>query len=96
MVGRFHVFHTGKRMAVIAAFFIGRYTAQLPAASTPPVDPCAEVHKAYQDLKTTAGWEVRDIGIAQMHLVVDHPECYSPQFVAQAKALLDMAARQGG
>lgn len=76
---------------IVLAFFMGRYTAGVD--NIRPTDACAEVHKAFKDLNTTAGWDIADIRRAQMHLIVDHPECYSPDLVAQAKVGLDNAAR---
>jgi hypothetical protein len=77
---------------VVAAFFVGRYTALPPVSNTPPVDPCAEVHKAYKDIDARADWGSSGKLRTLLHLVVDHPECYSAETVAISKSTLDQLA----
>lgn len=76
---------------IVGAFFIGRYTAAVD--NIRPTGACTDVHKAFKDLNTTAGWEIVEIRRAQQHLIADHPACYDAGDVAKAKTLLEMAQR---
>jgi hypothetical protein len=82
---------------IAAAFFIGRHTATLPAPSAPPADPCdaivASVNKLAKPTPSPGSGEYVFQARTIAHLVVDHSDCFSPELVAQYKALLDVAGQ---
>ncbi|WP_113701929.1 hypothetical protein [Nonomuraea lactucae] len=76
--------------SIVIAFFLGRDTAPLGSTPARPVDPCAEVYQAYKDIQARTDWDSSAILRAQIHLIVDHPDCYDAETVAIAKAGRDL------
>jgi len=79
---------------ITISFFLGRYTANPSGAQA--TDPCAEIFKMFEDLQHRPGTDDRIILRTQMHLIVDHPECYAADVVATAKTALEIPLLPGG